>query len=85
MDGDLYNSTMDALANLYDKLSPGGYVIVDDYKGWPGCRRAVHDFLYSRHLNPKIDDIDDQSVYWRVREDEVAGTISSPRQPLETR
>jgi hypothetical protein len=85
MDGDLYNSTMDALANLYDKLSPGGYVIVDDYKGWPGCRRAVHDFLYSRHLNPKIQDIDDQSVYWRVREDEVASTTSSPRQSLETR
>ena len=35
MDGDLYNSTMDALTNLYDKLSPGGYVIVDDYKCWP--------------------------------------------------
>ncbi len=66
MDGDLYNSTMDALTNLYDRLSPGGYVIVDDYKGWPGCRRAVHDFLDSRRLSPEIREIDDDSVYWRV-------------------
>lgn len=66
MDGDLYNSTMDALTNLYDKVSPGGYVIVDDYKGWPGCRRAVHDFLDGRRLDPEICEIDDDSVYWRV-------------------
>jgi hypothetical protein len=66
MDGDLYSSTMDALTNLYDKLSPGGYVIVDDYKGWPSCRRAVHDFLDSRRLNPEIREIDDAAVYWRV-------------------
>ena len=66
MDGDLYNSTMDALTNLYDKLSPGGYVIVDDYKGWPGCRRAVHEFLDRRRLSPEIREIDDDSVYWRV-------------------
>jgi hypothetical protein len=66
MDGDLYSSTMDALTNLYDKLSQGGYVIVDDYKGWPSCRRAVHDFLDSRRLKPEIREIDEDAVYWRV-------------------
>jgi len=30
LDGDLYESTMDAFVTLYPKLSPGGYVIVDD-------------------------------------------------------
>jgi hypothetical protein len=75
MDGDLYNSTLDALVNLYDKISPGGYVIVDDYKGWEGCRRAVHDFLHSRQLNPEIRDIDDQSVYWKVGEGEIANPM----------
>jgi|HubBroStandDraft_6_1064221.scaffolds.fasta_scaffold188773_1 O-methyltransferase len=82
MDGDLYNSTMDALTNLYDKMSPGGYVIVDDYKGWPGCRRAVHDFLDRRQLNPEIREIDNDSVFWRVgdhskQSDEVA--VVAPR------
>ena len=31
LDGDLYVSTMDALKTLYPKVSPGGYVYVDDY------------------------------------------------------
>ncbi len=66
MDGDLYSSTMDSLTNLYHKLSPGGYVIVDDYKSWPSCRRAVDDFLDSRHLTPEIREIDNDAVYWKV-------------------
>ena len=31
LDGDLYDSTTDALTNLYPKLSVGGFLIVDDY------------------------------------------------------
>ena len=30
LDGDMYESTVDVLYNLYDKLSIGGYVIMDD-------------------------------------------------------
>ncbi len=41
MDGDLYSSTMDALKYLYPKVSPGGYVIVDDYNSWAACRQAA--------------------------------------------
>ena len=33
LDGDMYESTMDALVSLYPKVSPGGYVIVDDGNG----------------------------------------------------
>lgn len=66
LDGDLYHSTMDALNNLYHKVSRGGYVIVDDYLGWPACRNAVHDFLDARSLHPDIRDIDSESVYWRI-------------------
>jgi predicted O-methyltransferase YrrM len=39
LDGDMYESTMDALQNLYPKLSPGGYCIIDDFFG--PCRLAV--------------------------------------------
>ena len=38
LDGDMYSSTMDALEPLYDKVSPGGFVIVDDYGARPGVR-----------------------------------------------
>ena len=30
LDGDMYESTTDALVNLYDRLSGGGYVVIDD-------------------------------------------------------
>mmetsp|Transcript_15742 Transcript_15742/g.34333 ORF Transcript_15742/g.34333 Transcript_15742/m.34333 type:complete len:341 (+) Transcript_15742:375-1397(+) len=41
MDGDLFESTWDALANVYPHVSVGGYVIVDDYGDWIGCKKAV--------------------------------------------
>lgn len=65
MDGDLYSSTMDALTNLYHKLSPGGFAIVDDYHSWPGCKRAVTEFLAAQQVTPEIVNIDTHSVYWR--------------------
>ena len=43
LDGDMYGSTIDILENLYDKVSSGGYVIVDDYELIP-CRKAIKDF-----------------------------------------
>lgn len=47
IDGDLYQSTLDGLRKVYDRVTPGGIVIVDDY-GWdqtPGVVRACADFL----------------------------------------
>lgn len=63
--GDMYESTMDALTNLYDRLSDRGFVIIDDYGGLKNCRRAVHDFLDSRSLKPEIHQIDETGVWWR--------------------
>jgi O-methyltransferase len=65
MDGDLYDSTMDALKNLYHKISIGGYVIVDDYKSWKGCRRAVDEFRERKNIHEKIIDIDAHAVFWK--------------------
>jgi O-methyltransferase len=65
LDGDMYESTMDALTNLYDGLSAGGYVVVDDYGILTCCRRAVHDFLDARDLCPTIEPIDAGAVWWR--------------------
>lgn len=50
MDGDYYESTMTTLELLYDKVSPGGVILIDDYRWWTGCRQAVHDFLGRRRL-----------------------------------
>lgn len=66
MDGDLYESTMDALTNLYPKLSVGGYAIVDDYF-LPQCRKAIHDYRNSNGITDEIIPIDTQSVFWQRR------------------
>lgn len=65
LDGDMYESTMDALRNLYDKVSPGGFVIVDDYNAVPACKRAIHDFRAERNIFDPLIGIDQDGVYWR--------------------
>jgi hypothetical protein len=47
LDGDLYESTMDALVALWPKLSPGGFVIIDDFNALQCCNDAVDDFVVS--------------------------------------
>jgi Macrocin-O-methyltransferase (TylF) len=65
LDGDMYESTMDALASLYDKVSPGGFVIVDDYGAYPRCRAAIEDFRSDRKIKEPMHDIDGSGVYWQ--------------------
>jgi O-methyltransferase len=54
LDGDWYDSTISCLENLYDKVNPGGVIIIDDYYTWDGCSRAVHDFLSGRAATERI-------------------------------
>jgi O-methyltransferase len=65
LDGDMYESTTDALKNLYPRLSLGGYVIVDDFGAVPACRQAVHDYRDAHRINEEIQTIDWGGVYWR--------------------
>jgi O-methyltransferase len=65
LDGDMYESTMDGLTNLYAGLSPGGYLIVDDYGDIPNCKRAVDDFRAENNISDPIETIDALGVFWR--------------------
>jgi O-methyltransferase len=65
LDGDMYASTMDALDALYDKVSVGGFVVVDDYGAVKGCAQAIHDFRDARGITDEIVPIDWAGVYWR--------------------
>jgi O-methyltransferase len=64
LDGDLYESTMDGLKALYHRLSPGGFVVIDDY-GLRSSRTAVHDFLEQRGESVRFERIDDYGVWWQ--------------------
>ena len=65
LDGDMYESTMDGLQNLYHNLSPGGFVIIDDYGCLPNCKRAVDDFRAANSINEPMQEIDWTGVYWQ--------------------
>jgi hypothetical protein len=64
LDGDLYESTTNALENLYPNLSPGGYVIIDDYAA-ETCRSAVDDYRAANGIAEEIRSIDWTGIYWR--------------------
>lgn len=65
LDGDYYESTMDALVHLYPKLSLGGFVIVDDYGAVSGCKQAVLDYRQAQCISEAIASIDWGGVYWK--------------------
>jgi hypothetical protein len=65
LDGDMYGSTLVALSNLYDRLSPSGFVVIDDYGALRSCAKAVHDFLDERGLRVEIRKIDESGVWWQ--------------------
>jgi O-methyltransferase len=69
LDGDMYESTMDALVNLFPKVSAGGFVIVDDYGTIPACKQAVHDYRDGLNITSEIIDIDGYGAFWRVERD----------------
>lgn len=45
LDTDWYSSTKKELEVLYPKVVSGGYIIVDDYSDWPGCKQACDEYL----------------------------------------
>ena len=65
MDGDMYESTMDQLFNLYSKLQIDGVIIIDDYQ-IEECARAVHDFRRWHIISETIRPIPDDNYgrYW---------------------
>jgi len=65
IDGDLYESTRDVLVALYDRVSPGGIIVIDDYEAFPPCREATNDFRSERNIAAPFHRIDWSGVWWR--------------------
>jgi len=64
LDGDMYESTIQVLEGLYSKVSPGGFVVVDDYV-LGNCRAAVQDFRNKYGIVEGIQRIDWTGVFWQ--------------------
>lgn len=64
LDGDMYSSTIVALQALYPRLSPGGFIIIDDYHLGP-CKQAVDDYRKEHGITEDVTWIDESGVFWR--------------------
>jgi hypothetical protein len=65
IDVDLYSSTATCLDLLYERVSPGGFVIVDDYGHLECCRDAVDHFRERRGVREPMHRVDGSGIYWR--------------------
>lgn len=79
LDGDLYESTWDAISALYPKLSVGGFLIVDDYGGISSCREAIDTYRAQHHIGDPILKIDNSGVFWRKTA--AAGGLAAVSKP----
>lgn len=59
----MYSSTIQVLEQLYDKVSSGGYILVDDY-ALRGCREAIDDFRRERNITSELKVVDWTGRYW---------------------
>jgi hypothetical protein len=66
VDGDMYESTWQVLESLAPRVSPGGFVIVDDFGAVPACQKAVLEYRTQQGIESPIVCVDSTAVYWRV-------------------
>jgi O-methyltransferase len=63
VDADWYESVRTVLDHLYAKVAPGGFVVLDDYGYWEGCRRAWEDYCAEHALRVDMTWIDGNAAY----------------------
>lgn len=64
LDGDWYASTKVCLEWLYDKVVPDGFIIIDDYGAYEGCKKAVDEFMESRGIKAFLNHVNQDCRYW---------------------
>jgi O-methyltransferase len=62
LDTDWYASTRHELEHLYDRVAPGGVIVIDDYDYWEGSRKAVDEFVAERRLRLLVVPIESTRV-----------------------
>jgi O-methyltransferase len=63
-DGDWYDSVLLTLEVMYPLVSPGGFVVIDDYGTFPGARRATDDYRLRVGEGAPLRRIDQTGRYW---------------------
>lgn len=63
IDADWYESVKLCLTTFFDRVVPGGFISIDDYGHWPGCKKAVDEFLETRGLAIQLHRVD-YTAHW---------------------
>jgi O-methyltransferase len=61
----MYESTWVAINALYPKLSPGGWLILDDYWSLKGAAEAVNDYRAKNNITVPVEHPDWNEGGWR--------------------
>ena len=69
IDADWYESVKLCLEKFYDRVLPGGYIVLDDYGDWEGCRIATDEFLQKRALDVRLVQVDYTGFYFQKTTD----------------
>lgn len=64
LDCDWYESVKFCLETLYDRVVDGGYIVVDDYGHWKGCRKAVDEFRDRRGITGELVRVDYSGAFF---------------------
>jgi O-methyltransferase len=71
LDADLYEPMLAGLDYFYEKVVPGGFILVHDFNSWLGARKAVQDFFKDK---PEIPvPLPDKSGSALITKQDVAG------------
>ncbi len=65
IDADWYESVKMVLEELYDKIVPGGFIVLDDYWTWQGCKKAFEDYIKENKIEGIVMKKVDKSVYFQ--------------------
>lgn len=60
-----YDITLDVLLNMYYKLTPGGYCVINDFMRSEDCAKAVREFRMALEITDSFAPIDAAGIYWR--------------------
>jgi O-methyltransferase len=65
IDADWYESVKLCLEKFYDCVQPGGYIVLDDYGDWLGCKIATDEFIKARALDVRLVQVDYTGFYFQ--------------------
>lgn len=65
VDCDFYDSVKLVLKTFYPYVEPGGYVVLNDYGSFQGCRLATNHFIANHNIEVPLMQIDQDAYYFQ--------------------